>query len=149
MKDYKLMSHPHCFAHVQIEQSNTECNITLISYETAVAGIHLSDAESFIWCKGNYSRSTIKHINYFTQSFLGNNLYYAIKSALIKTKRENKNGACFEYATINLCDRDVSIVSNSVERYKRNGETFRKYSKQPNYDLLYYGYSEFNPIILP
>ena len=149
MKDYKLMNHPYCFAHVQIELSNTECNIALISYETAVCGIHLSEEQSFIWCKGNYSRSTIKHIGYFTSSFIGNNLYYAIKCALVKAKRDNNNGACYEYATVNLDERDVKIICNRVESYRANGERFTKYSKEPNYDMLYYGYSEFNPIILP
>ena len=151
MNEYKLMSHPYCYAHVQIEQSNTECEITLISYETAVCGIHLSvkEDECFIWCKGNYSRSTIKHINYFTSSFIGNNLYYAIKEALIKAKRDNKNGACLEFATIPLDERDVSIICKRVESYKEHGEKFYKYYSQPNYDAMYYGYSNFNPIILP
>ena len=141
VKDCKLHTHESAFCHVVVHNDG----VNLVSYETSVCQVILdvSRDSGYILCNGNYSRSTIKHINWFTSVFVGENMYYAIKAELKKAQKENLNGACLKYIMIPLTAEQISHCDKMIRWYKENAKRFYKYSKEPNYDMLYYGYSRF------
>ena len=141
VKDCKLDSHKSAFCHVVVH----DAGVNLVSYETSVCQIILSSDRTTgrVLCNGNYSRSTIKHIGWFTSEFTGNNLYSEILSALKAAQKKNKNGACIEYISVPLSFAEIARCSHRINWYKEEGTRFYKYSKEPNYDLFYYGYSRF------
>ena len=150
MRDYNLLSHSSAYCHVQIEKDDetNSIQVNFISYQTAVCGISYIDGNATLWCKGNYSRSTIKQIGWFTESFCGENLYYSIKNELLYCDKMNrKHDTCFEYATIDMSEKQKKAFLHAVEMYQADGVRWYKYSKEPNwYDN---SYSNLNVIILP
>ena len=142
VKDCKLESHKSAFCHVVVHEDG----VNLVSYETSVCHISLSRDRTSgnITCNGNYSRSTIKHIGWFTSEFIGRNMYGEIISALKEAEKKNRNGACIEFVSIPLKREEIIRCCHRITWYKEEGTRFYRYSKSPNYDYLYYGYSNFN-----
>lgn len=143
VKDCKLEPHKSAFCHVVVHEDG----VNLVSYETSVCQIILSSDRTSgrVLCNGNYSRSTIKHIGWFTREFTGNNLYGEIISALKAAKKKNKNGACIEFISVYLKREEIIRCSHRINWYKEEGERFYRYSKSPGYEKLFYGSSNFNP----
>lgn len=142
MKDFYLDSHKSAFCHVQISDSLD--SVSLISYETNVLTIELDSVTHLVSVSGvsNYSRSTVKHIGWFTKEFLHYNLYWLYKDALLSAKKSNQGIARF-YVT------GSALFKSELERYINEGKPFKGYKSQPNYDYWYYnGNSNFTPIDL-
>ena len=139
MKDFYLDSHKSAFCHVQISDSLD--SVSLISYETNVLTININRSSVSIVGVSNYSRTTIKQMGWFMTEFLGENLYYKYKEALLEAKKDSLDYALFtedrkEYAMATILD------------YTLNGKRFKGYKSTPNYDFWLYGYSNFTPIDL-
>lgn len=141
VKDCKLHTHESAFCHVIVHNDG----VNLVSYETSVCQVILDVARDsgYILCNGNYSMTTIKHINWFTSVFVGKNMYHAIRDELKKAQKANINGDCIEYIMIPLTAEQISNCDRMIKWYKENAKRHYRYSKEPNYDLLYYGYSRF------
>lgn len=141
MKDFYLDSHKSAFCHVQISDSLD--SVSLISYETNVLTIELDSVTHLVSVSGvsNYSRSTIKHMGWFMREFLGENLYYKYKEALLEAKKDLLDYALFTE------DRK-EYVTSTLKHYLENGKRFKGYKSTPNYDFWIYGYSNFTPIDL-
>ena len=140
MKDFYLDSHKSAFCHVQISDSLD--SVSLISYETNVLTININRSSVSIVGVSNYSRTTIKQMGWFMTEFLGENLYYKYKEALLEAKKDSLDYALFtedrkEYAMATILD------------YTLNGKRFKGYKSTPNYEYWYYnGNSNFTPIDL-
>ena len=154
IRDCKLESHKSAFCHVVVHENG----VNLVSYETSVCQMFIDNdsGRAFLYCKGNYSPTTIKHLNWFTTEFTGHNLYYAIKEQLILAKRYNEliyndetTGMLVESAVVELTNPEIANLESRIKWYKENGSYFHKYAKEPNYDFNMYGYRRMNPIILP
>lgn len=154
IRDCKLESHKSAFCHVVVHEDG----VNLVSYETSVCQMYIDKASgrAFLYCSGNYSASTIKHIGWFTTEFTGHNLYYVIKQHLLKAQHHNMlvyhdkiSGELMGYITIELTNAETANLESRIKWYKENGSYFHKYSKEPNYDFNQYGYRRMEPIILP
>ena len=153
-KNCKLDSHKSAFCHVIVHEDG----VNLVSYETSVCEICVSkDRKSgYILCSGNYSRSTIKHIGWFTQEFCGKNMYHEIRWELTEAVRHNKlvyneeiSGTLLYNAMVRLNQEQIDHCMKRINWYYENAKRFNGYSKEPNYDFNMYGYRRMNPIILP
>ena len=150
--DFKFIGHESAFLHVQIETNLYDeveyfTTVKLISYETCVCWIEYDHRFNYykLGCSGNYSMSTIKHIRWFTEQFTGVNLYHDIRDKLKRAHQLNIEGCNIEWVDCYITDEMEDCIKKAVNMYKRDGKRFTKYSHQPNYDSLYYGYSRFNP----
>ena len=139
MKDFYLDSHKSAFCHVQISDSLD--SVSLISYETNVLTININSNSVSIVGVSNYSRSTIKQMGWFMTEFLGENLYYKYKEALLEAKKDFLDYALFTE------DRKEYVIF-TLKHYLENGERFKGYKSTPNYDFWIYDYSNFTPIDL-
>lgn len=145
MKDFYMDSHKYAFCHVQISDSLD--SVSLISFETNVLTIELDSETGFVSVSGvsNYSRSTIKHINWFTKEFIGYNLYGSYKAALVSAKRSNLDIARLTFTDILTETR----VKKRIEHYISDGKAFKGYKTTPNYEYWFYNdNSNFTPIDL-
>ena len=84
-KMYKLANHVTNNVHVEFDFDNTstlKC-VRLVSYHTTILEIK-NDFSPDVWIKVkhpvNCSRTTARHINWFTINFFGKNLYYDLKA---------------------------------------------------------------------
>lgn len=162
---FKFIGHESAFCHIEIEQQrytsyngdgtiNTQCNdkttAKLISFETCVSWIEYDYIHDtcVLYCDGNYSRSTIKHIGWFTKQFIGENRYYMIRDKLKMAIKLNKEGCHITYVDIPLSWAFTQNATETMHDYLRKGQKFTKYAKEPNYDYLYYGHSKFNALNL-
>ena len=140
MKDFYLDSHKSAFCHVQISDSLD--SVSLISYETNVLTININSNSVSIVGVSNYSRSTIKQMKWFMTEFLGDNLYYKYKEALLEAKKDFLDYALFTE------DRKEYTMATILD-YTLNGKPFKGYKSTPNYEYWYYnGNSNFTPIDL-
>lgn len=140
MKDFYLDSHKSAFCRVQISDSLD--SVSLISYETNVLTINLNSNSVSIVGVSNYSRSTIKQIGWFMTEFLGENLYYKYKEALLEAKKD-----CLDYAL--FTEDRKEYTTSTLKYYLENGKRFKGYKSTPNYEYWYYnGNSNFTPIDL-
>lgn len=136
--DWKMDSMPTAFCHVSAERSDDSfTSVKLISYETCVCWIERltsvspdSKGAAFLYCTGNYSRSTIKHIGRFTQEFCGEDKYYILRDLLKEALRKDYNVAAVEYE---LSVNEVKAFDKKLAWYESNGKKFHKYSHEPNY----------------
>ena len=151
-QNFKFIGHESAFLHIGIERkmykdATFNTVVKLISYETVVASIeydYINDT-CYLFCNGNYSMSTIKHLRWFTEQFTGENLYPDIIAKLKRAVQLNNEGCCITYIDILLNGEKKDRVCDTVNRYLQSGQHFTKYSKEPNYDFLYYGCSRFDP----
>lgn len=146
---YMLYGHESAFCHVEV---TADCKYAaLISYETRVC--ELIRGKNFWWftCTGNYSRSTIKHITWFLRSFGVPFGYSVVRQGLLDTQRANrKYNRCDEFMVEQIDDVSAYVrIAENINNYLINGKRWYKYSKEPCYDKLYYGCSNFNAINLP
>lgn len=161
--DWKMDSMPSAFCHIQAHRfsafdefklsgsnlSVLSAKVKLVSYETCVCWIErLTSAcsdehdEAFLYCTGNYSRSTVKHIGLFTQEFCGDNKYHTLRDLLKEALRMDYNISAVEYK---LTDEELKAFDKKLVWYEQNGSKFTKYRRTPNYD----NYSRnFNPLYL-
>ena len=61
----KLANHPHAQAHIETKSDGT---LRLFSYNTLVAK---TDAEGYVYVRGEYSRTTMNHIKWFLEEVMG------------------------------------------------------------------------------
>lgn len=78
----RLADHASAQAKVRIETDNNGVvtAIHLISYSTRVITIEYREGGRFIECTGTYSRTTIKHINWFCREYAPDKSYYDMKA---------------------------------------------------------------------
>ena len=140
MKDFYLDSHKSAFCHVQISDSLD--SVSLISYETNVLTIRINANSVSVLGVSNWSRTTIKQMGWFMGEFLGENLYYSYKEALLIAKKD-----CLDYALFTV-DRKEYVMS-VIKKYLDKGKRFKGYKKEPDYDYCFYNSnSNFTPIDL-
>lgn len=163
---FKLDGHESAYCHLAISEDGFE--VCLISYETCVCSLERKASGWYFHCDGTYSRSTIKHISWFLEEFYTNISYYEVRDELTKAKKRNKQRDKYfdsqdrdfkrshrpyyeEYITIcvgNHGDMDTA-TDRRVKWYLENGKKWTKYSKTPDYEKRYYGYSNYEAINLP
>lgn len=140
MKDFYLDSHKSAFCHVQISDSLD--SVSLISYETNALTININSCSVSVVGVSNYSRSTIKHMGWFMREFLGENLYYKYKEALLEAKKDS-----LDYALFTEDRKEYTMAT--ILNYTHNGKRFKGYKSTPNYEYWYYNdNSNFTPIYL-
>lgn len=139
MKDFYLDTHKSAFCHVQISDSLD--SVSLISFETNVLTIRVNSDSVSVEGVSNWSRTTIKQIGWFMREFLGENLYYKYKEALLDAKEGGLDLARFIVAGNKRTKARISLYQNS-------GKRFKGYKSTPNYDYRHYGNSNFTPIDL-
>lgn len=137
MKDFYLDSHKSAFCHVQISDSLD--SVSLISYETNVLTININLSSVSVVGVSNYSRTTIKQMGWFMTEFLGENLYYKYKEALLGAKKD-----CLDFAL--FTEDRKEYTTSTLKYYLENGKRFKGYKSLPNYAAGYY--SNFTPIDL-
>ena len=118
MLKYKMRNHESASCHIEIDYSN---GVSLISYNTKVCTIVTGNNAVYITCSGNYSRTTCRHIAYFTSEFLGENYYYLIRESLLSAKKHKQN---FAVVTI---DRKKEYFLARLTFYLEHGKCFTGY----------------------
>lgn len=79
--------------------------VELVSYETKVIIVDLSNDTPYWYCTGTYSATTTRHIGHFTKEFFGHNMYYVAK-AIARTGE-----------VLPLTGEEVSNVSRVASNY--------------------------------
>ena len=132
-KDYRLNDMKSAMCHVNIKRfcdadEDGSITVELWSYYTKVVTITYTAFEGVcsVRSQGYFSPSTARHINRFTNEFLGENLYSDIKSACGKDCGRMKIISVF-----NLEDEPTARTAfcRALETYHVYGKRFRDYTK--------------------
>ena len=109
-KLYKLVGHVTPNAHVRFEYDGLGylSKVVLVSYHSVILECDTMQGPD-VWIKVvtpvNYSRTTARHVNWFTTNFFGKNLYHELKETPVGGFLPLNNKAVCMMDTVNYYNR--------------------------------------------